>query len=96
MKTELQKQRDRDYSKRYYQKYKNMILAKNKARREAKKVNKELWVTLQAPKKEVHMQAPKIQDMYIHDFYSRQLDKIEKALWWICFAITLVGISIVI
>lgn len=117
MKTELQKQKDREYSKKYYQAHKaeisarrkakqkrvkdkeykhnyymahrEEILAKQKAKNAVKKANKNAWITLQTPKNEV-----KIQEVYIHDFFSKQLERIINVLWWIAFAISFVGLAV--
>lgn len=83
MREEIKILKHRESNRRYYLKNKEKIKAKRQAK-ETPQLNKDVF-----------MQFPKIQDTYIHDFYSRQLDKIEKALWCICIAIVLIGIAIV-
>ena len=91
--TEEQKQKYRETAKIYYRKHKKVILAQHRARYQAKKAVKDamkIWQPTMPPM----VLKPNIQEMHIQDFYSEQLARIEKALWWIAFAISFVGIAI--
>ena len=121
MKTELQKQKDREYSKKYYQEHKEEIsakrkerqkqakdkeykhnyymahreeiLAKCKARNQAKKVVKDALAIHQIPTEPLMIRS-NIQEIHIDDFFSKQLERIIKVLWWIAFAISFVGVAV--
>ena len=93
MKTELQKQRDREYSRKYYYLHRKEILAKQKVRNKAKKVVKDTLSIHQIPTSPLIVRS-NVQEMHINDFYSVQLARIEKVLWWICFAISFVGVAV--
>lgn len=118
MKTELQKQKDREYSKKYYQEHKaeisarckkrqkqakykeykhnyymahrEEIKAKQKAKYAAKKAVKDTLAIHQIPTEPLIVRS-NVQEMHINDFYSVQLARIDKVLWWIAFAISFVG-----
>lgn len=121
MKTELQKQKDREYSKKYYKAHKaeisakrkerykqakdkeykhnyymahrEEILAKCKARNQVKKVVKDISAIHQIPT-EPFIVRSNVQEIHIDDFFSKQLERIINVLWWLCFAISFVGVAI--
>ena len=86
--------KNKEYKHNYYMAHREEILAKQKERNAVKKANKNAWITLPTPKNEVFAQLPKIQDVYIHDFFSKQLERIINVLWWIAFAISFVGVAV--
>lgn len=88
-KMELKKIRDREYSKKYYYLHKEEI----KARRKAKKAVQGTLAIHQLPTAPLIVRS-NVQEMHINDFYSAQLARIEKVLWWIAFAISFVGVAI--
>lgn len=98
---ELKKQWKNEYQRRYHLAHREEILAQHKAKYSAKKAVKDgsfkdvLDIKL-APGTERGWYIPKlgVQDVYICDFYSKQLARIEKVLWWIAFAISFVGVII--
>lgn len=93
-KESYKKAKDKEYKHNYYMAHREEILAKQKARNAVKKANKNAWITLKTPENEVFAQVPKIQDVYIHDFFSKQLERIINVLWWIAFAISFVGVAV--
>lgn len=121
MKPELQKQKNREYSKKYYQEHKAEISAKRKKRQKqakykeykhnyymahreeikarqkaryaAKKAVQRALAIHQIPTEPLIVRS-NVQEMHINDFYSAQLARIEKVLWWICFAISFVGVAV--
>lgn len=96
-KMELKKIRDRENSKKYYHLHKEEIKARRKAKQVVKSVitenskmwNPKMWISLPKPTEEKD-----IKNVYICDFYSKQLARIEKVLWWIAFAISFVGVAV--
>lgn len=97
----MKKQWKNEYQRRYYLAHREEILAQHKTKYSAKKAVKDALVrnTVDiklAPGTERSWYIPKlgIQDVYINDFYSKQLTRIEKVLWWLCFAISFVGVAI--
>ena len=117
MKTELQKQKDREYSKKYYEAHKAEISARCKAKQKqakykeykhnyymahreeilakqkAKKVVKDALAIHQIPTEPLMVRS-NVQEIHIDDFFSKQLERIINVLWWICFAISFVGVAV--
>lgn len=91
--TEAQKQKRKENAKKYYKKHRQEICARNRVKYAAKKAVKDALKTYQ-PINEPLVLRSNIQDVYIKDFYSKQLARIEKVLWWIAFAISFVGVAI--
>lgn len=121
MKTELQKQKDREYSKKYYEAHKAEISARRKERQkqdkykeykhnyymahreEIKAKQKARYAAKKAVKDALNVwplpitgisHNPKVQDVYVLNSWAKQLTRIEKVFWWICFAISFVGVAI--
>lgn len=86
--------KEKEYKHNYYMANREEIKAKQKARYAVKKANKNACITLKTPENEVYAQVPKIQDVYIHDSFSKQLERIINVLWWIAFAISFVGVAV--
>ncbi len=95
-KENYKKEKAKEYKHNYYMAHREEILAKQKAKNAVKKANKNAWVTLQSPKNEVVCTYSKIQDVYVHDFFSKQLERIINVLWWIAFAISFVGLAVLL
>ena len=89
----MKKEWKNDYQRRYYQAHKEEIKAKRRAKYAAKKAVKDALAIHQLPTEPLIVRS-NIQEMHINDFYSAQLARIEKVLWWICFAISFVGVVI--
>lgn len=93
MKTELQKQKDREYSRKYYYLHKKEVLAKQKVRNAAKKAVKDAFNVWPLPTTGISP-SPKVQDVYVLNSWSEQLARIEKVLWWLAYAVSFVGVVI--
>ena len=89
----MKKEWKKDYQRRYYLEHREEIKSKQRAKYAAKKAVKDSLNVWPLPTTGISP-IPKIQDVYIHDFFSKQLERIINVLWWICFAISFVGVAI--
>ena len=82
----MKKQWKSEYQRRYYLAHREEILAQHKAKYSAKKLNNDGWLPIPETKTEpqfVRFEIP-----------MPKLDGIEKVLWWLCFAISFVGVAV--
>lgn len=85
-KANYKKEKSKEYKRNYYLRHREEILAKQRAKKAAKKLNNNAWLPLPETKTEpqfVRFEIP-----------MPKLDRIEKALWWIAFAISFVGVAV--
>lgn len=88
-KEKYKKEKSKEYKHNYYMAHREEILAKQKA----KKVVKDSLAIHQIPTEPLIIRS-NVQEIHIHDFFSKQLERIINVLWWIAFAISFVGLAI--
>lgn len=81
------------YKHNYYMAHREEILAKQKAKNAAKKAVQGALAIHQIPTEPLIVRS-NVQEMHINDFFSKQLERIINVLWWICFAISFVGVAV--
>lgn len=93
---ERQKQaKYKEYKHNYYMAHREEILAKQKAKNAAKKAVQGALAIHQLPTEPLIVRS-NVQEIHIDDFFSKQLERIINVLWWIAFAISFVGLAVLL